>query len=201
MMKIKKKLKIIFSIIFALAVSFFLDKPIAQLMVLIKNPVLDVIMNWFSNEITVFIVLFIISAIFLYEEHKKRYIPVLFASFILGLIVSKIFKLVIARPRPYGLSYDTYGLGNYKMNLPDYSYPSSHATTAFSVLPLLDKELKHIKYFWIFFSSMIAISRIYLNQHYLSDVIAGIILGYLIGYYIFKLEEKHGMAKKIYQKI
>ena len=105
------------------------------------------------------------------------------------------------RPRPTGIEFMKIGLFDFSLSLPDYSFPSTHTTSAFSVLPVLDKQFRKLQFFWIFFSIMIAISRIYLNEHYLSDIVAGAILGYVIGYYLLKLEQKHGFAKKLFQKV
>ena len=195
----KKKIKLIAILALILLVSFFLDKYVAQLIQLIKHPILDVIMEWFSHEITVFVILVIISALFLYNEKKKRYIPVLFTSFFLGIILSKLFKFIFIRPRPQGIEYMKIGFLDFNLKLADYSFPSTHATSAFSVLPILDKQFRKLQFFWIFFSVMIALSRIYLNEHYLSDIVAGTMLGYAIGYFLLKLEQKYGFAKKFFR--
>ena len=55
----KKKIKLIAILALILLVSFFLDNYVAQLIQLIKHPFLDVIMEWFSHEITVFVILVI----------------------------------------------------------------------------------------------------------------------------------------------
>ena len=105
------------------------------------------------------------------------------------------------RPRPLGTIFHSIGFQNHAFEFPDYSFPSAHSSTAFSVLPILDKDFKKTHIFWVFFSVMIAISRIYLNEHYLSDIVAGSILGYVIGYYLLKLEKKHGFGKRFFQKV
>ncbi len=193
------KIKLIMMLALTFLISFFFDKPVAQFIQLIKHPFLDTIMKWFSHELTVFVILVIISALFLYNEKKKRYIPILFTSFFLSIALSKLFKFIFMRPRPQGVKLMKFGFLDYTLNLPDYSFPSTHATSAFSVLPILDKQFKKLQFFWIFFSVMVGISRIYLNEHYLSDVVAGTILGYATGYFILKLEKKYGFAKKFFQ--
>jgi len=38
-----------------------------------------------------------------------------------------------------------------------------------------------MKYLWVFLGVIVMLSRVYLGVHYLSDVIAGMLLGLLIG--------------------
>jgi len=68
-----------------------------------------------------------------------------------------------------------------------------HAAAAFSALPVLDLEFPKLKWFWLGFALLIALSRIYMGVHYFSDVVAGAFFGYLIGRFYF-LREK---GKKI----
>jgi undecaprenyl-diphosphatase len=187
------KAKIIIILALALFVSFFIDKPVAEFSQSIRTPFLDTVMLWFSSSITIAVVLIITSALFLIEERKKRYVPVLLVSFILGILISYVLKFIFMRGRP--------GLVGSPKNLEDYSFPSTHSTMAFSVIPVLGKEFSKVKIFWFLFSVMISLSRIYLNQHYLSDVMGGIILGYIIGYFTLRIEEKHGFAKKIFNHV
>lgn len=88
-----------------------------------------------------------------------------------------ILKLVVARPRPLG------GL----VTTEDLSFPSGHASVAvafygFLALVLLKQtSVPWIKYLIIGLTSsvvvLIGVSRLYLGVHYVSDVIAGYIVG------------------------
>ena len=46
-------------------------------------------------------------------------------------------------------------------------------------------------WFWIILAIVIAISRLYLGVHYMSDVIAGAVIGYAIGASIIYIKEKY----------
>ncbi|MEM4397564.1 MAG: phosphatase PAP2 family protein [Candidatus Woesearchaeota archaeon] len=187
------KHKEIYFFIVAVLFSFLFDDIISEFVLNFKFPILIKIMEWFSHEVTVFGVLLIISSLFLYEERKNNYIPLLFISFFLAFFGSFFLKFLIMRERPFGLDYLIINIFEFVLKIPNYGFPSTHAAMAFSVVPILDKEFKKLKLFWIFFAIMICISRIYLNQHYLSDVIFGSFLGYLSGYYTLKLGEKHNV--------
>ncbi|MEM2131431.1 MAG: phosphatase PAP2 family protein [Candidatus Woesearchaeota archaeon] len=187
------KNKEIYFLIIGILVSFLFDDTVSEFILTFKIPFLIKIMEWFSHEVTVFGILLIISSLFLYEERKNNYIPLLFLSFFLAFFSSFFLKFLILRQRPFGLDYMIINFFDFVLKIPNYGFPSSHAAMAFSVVPILDKEFKKLKLFWFLFAIMVCISRIYLNQHYLSDVVAGSFLGYLSGYYTLKLGEKHNV--------
>jgi len=83
----------------------------------------------------------------------------------------------------------------------NFSFPSFHAMIAFCTVPFLSKEFPKFKYVWIGFASLIALSRIYLGLHFLSDIIAGAIMGYLIGFGILEFEKEKKFFEKIWNKI
>jgi membrane-associated phospholipid phosphatase len=59
------------------------------------------------------------------------------------------------------------------------SFPSGHATTAFSVFCLLSILFKNkqMGYLWFVLALLAAYSRIYLSQHFFGDVYAGSLIG------------------------
>jgi len=179
----------------ALVFSFFFDDIVALSFHTVQNSFFDVVFSWTSNVFSVLIILFIITSLFLYEEKKREWIPFLWLSFLASIVIGYILKFMVARPRPFdflplsALNFET-----------AYSFPSMHAMVAFCALPILDKEFRQIKWFWIIFAALIAFSRIYIGVHYISDVIAGAIIGYLIGWLFMKLELKERFFRKWNQK-
>lgn len=62
------------------------------------------------------------------------------------------------------------------------SFPSGHATIAYAAAYILSfYHRKWAKWYYLF-AFLISLSRIYLGKHYPSDVVAGILLGCLIGF-------------------
>jgi len=152
---------------------------------MIKNPALDYIMGWFSNFASSLVILVIVASLFLWEEHKAKWMGPLGLSFGVSVLLCFIIKMIVRRARPFGLVQAIPILG-----LTDYSFPSSHSAAAFSVVPVLDKEYPPLKWFWIAFAAIVAISRVYLGVHYFSDIVFGSVLGFLVGIVFLRLEIK-----------
>ncbi|MEK6887243.1 MAG: phosphatase PAP2 family protein [Nanoarchaeota archaeon] len=66
------------------------------------------------------------------------------------------------------------------------SFPSGHSAIAavFTTLLHLHYGMITLTYLFVFISLMVGVSRISLKRHYLSDVVAGYVLGIIIGYLI-----------------
>jgi len=63
----------------------------------------------------------------------------------------------------------------------NFSFPSGHTGAAFTLFLLLTIFTRNKQYTWLFFflACMVAVSRVYLMQHFLIDVYAGALLGVL----------------------
>jgi len=169
-------------IIFILALIF--DSQIVSFFASIQVPFIVTVMKVFSFFGSWYVIPFVAIAIILFsrEKNKPKALIGAMTSLLLGIISAYIFKIIVARPRPLDLSVNFAAW--------DSSFPSSHAVAAFAILPCLDKRLQP---YWLAFAILISLSRIYLGVHYASDVIAGVILGYvmgLVGTKIFKLDNK-----------
>ncbi len=101
-----------------------------------------------------------------------------------GLITS-ILKSIVGRSRPYTNS----GKANYhpfNTQAAETSFPSGHATVSFAVSTVLANNTDNIflKILCYAASGWVDCSRIYHNDHWLSDVIAGSAIGYFVGNYV-----------------
>lgn len=112
---------------------------------------------------------------------RRRWAILIATAGIAGVTVAESLKLVIARPRPPGAELYAHDL--------DKSFPSGHATAGIYlyvclavILILLaksqDRSLLHGVGIALFvFGILIGVSRIVLGVHWLSDVVAGWLLG------------------------
>jgi len=189
-MKAKKQIIVSLIGVFVLIISFFFDKAAFSFVNLIKNQYLDYFFGAITHFGSVIIVLIIMTTLFLWEEHKREWIPVLWASFLTTFILVVLLKIIIARERPFDVVIISF------FGMMNYSFPSLHAASSFTAIATLDREFPMFKWFWILFAFIVGFSRIYLNVHYLSDVVAGALLGYIIGYFFVHFEEKFKLFKR-----
>ncbi len=179
-------------IIAALAVLVLLpfDIPIERFIISLQVPIIYGFMEWISYFTSILVVLLIMTSLFLWEERKRAWIPPLWISFISSLAVGFLLKVLIARPRPEGLV-----MLLPLTNLVDYSFPSGHTIAAFAALPVLLREYPSMKWFWISFAVLVGLSRLYLGVHYPSDVVAGALIGYVLGSLAVFLKVRYDFPK------
>lgn len=137
----------------------------------------------------------ILVAIFLvWWEGKNRYS--LYGLAIAGglsIAFSEILlKNIIHRSRPELILSFTYLVDSTET----FSFPSTHATMAFASSWILSYSHPRWKYALYLLAFLIAFSRIYLGKHFPSDVIAGGILGTVIGVTAEKILQQISKGKK-----
>ena len=125
-------------------------------------------------------------------ESKTVALDGLSASLISALVTSSI-KGVIGRARPNS------GLGphDFRPGQGDYSFPSGHATGAFTFASVI---AAHYDSIWVDgtaygIAGLVALARVRLDAHWASDVVAGGLIGGLIGHHLVnfnrELRAKH----------
>lgn len=133
---------------------------------------------------------------------KKNNLANLFLFGFLALIVSgflcDIIKIVLSRARPPELfSNGIYGFQFFKLSANMWSFPSGHATIISALMVAL--SLLYTRY-WVGFIVILIVvssSRVIINSHYPSDIIAGFYLGSVITIYIFNQFQKRDKLKLI----
>lgn len=181
-----KKLVFIYLVIACLlAFSIFFDEEISQFIVGLRMPFLNDFLIWISYGGTWFVVLFIMTSLFLWNEKKRKWIMPLWLSLGISAGLVYLLKIIVARERPY----EALGL-EMLVEKHGESFPSGHANAVFSTLGVLDKEFPKFKWFWFGFALLVAFSRVYLGLHYLSDVVVGGAIGFSIGLLVVHFWEK-----------
>jgi len=196
---------ILIGIILAL-ISFIYDSEIISFISSLRNFYLDYLFISIAFASQSIIIFFVLTSLFLWQEHKRKWIFPLWLTLALSTIISYIVKVLIHRPRPFQAGVvSVLGLGVYLMKNSfltwNFSFPSFQAMLVFSALPILDKEFPKFKYIWMIFACFVALSRVYFGLHYMSDVIAGAIIGYLLGALFVYIEGRYKLGEKIMNKM
>jgi len=140
----------------------------------------------FITKKYVWIPFFVILFFFAFKKFSKKQILIILIAgvIMLGLVLglTEIVKNVIVRDRPCNNSALD-GLFREVIHPKSYSFYSGHAATSVAVtayfISLLHKQFKLI-YVLILWSVMFMFSRLYFAAHYPSDILVGILVGFLI---------------------
>ena len=106
------------------------------------------------------------------------------AGLIVGVIIGNILlKNLIARERPCWINETVQML----ISTPqDYSFPSGHTLSSFVAATIIMHHDKRLGIAAYVFASIIAFSRLYLYVHFPTDILAGALLGIIIGLIVCK---------------
>lgn len=163
-----------------------IDEQVSHDALYIQGGVADMPMKWISllgtPPAVLLITISITILLFIYKMKKEIYF--LWSAILSNAIVTSLIKYFVARQRPYPRME----------NIHSYSFPSWHASTAMtlSIALMLIWASRDCKYRWwiLFWGIIVGCSRVYLNVHWCSDVLAGWGLGAfisaLLGYWILK---------------
>lgn len=143
--------------------------------------------------------------------YKQRFLFLLYINIFSGLI-SLISKMFFGRLRPWKLENGDTGYGFLIAQNPDFtlleninyqiemlmqnsthytSFPSGHTTTSMAVLTYMMILFPKYIYLWVSFTIVSLASRILANDHFVSDLIAGTLVGVISTLYIYsKMKEK-----------
>ncbi len=120
-----------------------------------------------TNSLPIWIVI-IILLIFFEEKIDKKFIIYFLVSIAISLLAVFVLKDIFRRARPSTLCGT------------DFSFPSGHATIAFASATILAEFDKKRKWGYFLVAVLIALSRIYLQCHFLLDIAGGSVMGFMI---------------------
>ncbi|MFA6136638.1 MAG: phosphatase PAP2 family protein [Sulfurimonas sp.] len=145
------------------------------------------------------------------ELFAQRFLFLLYINLFSG-VISLVLKNLFGRIRPWGLrdGGDTYGFllfQNFDMGFIEKmkyhfttladapttysSFPSGHTTTLFAAFTYLSILFPKYFYLWLSIATALACGRILDNDHFVSDIFAGIIVGTLSTMFIYsKMKDK-----------
>ena len=111
----------------------------------------------------------------------------LFWNILISGVLVQIFKHILARPRPV-LFFDSNqtSLDFFSFESQFHSFPSGHSATVFAFAFSMLLLFPRLKSFWLIFASIIALTRVIITAHFVSDIVAGAFVSYLVSIYLKK---------------
>lgn len=192
---------VLFSVLLACAVAIFLliyGKENSFLVInTYNNPEFDYVFEYWTylGHGLIWIPLFAYVLLF-----KKDYFFAVLAGLIICTILTQFLKQVVFpndhRPIVV-LANKVRSIPGYYMNR-EHSFPSGHTSTAFTMALLCAFIVK--RNFWVYFFPLIAFfvgySRVYLAQHFVTDVFAGMLVGIVSSYLALMIYEQYRRRKQ-----
>lgn len=175
-----------------------MELDLIRLIQMMRNPFFDKLF-YFITQLGDQLV-FIAVAVIIYWTIDKKFAHKFVFAFMLSAVINTGFKTLFKRIRPFyyqGISAEPAWLTS------GFSFPSGHAQasgvlgyTACYVSKSSGKKWLYLV--GIAIMILVPFSRLYLGQHFLSDVIVGVILALLIAHLSFKLVDVMGDDEHIY---
>jgi membrane-associated phospholipid phosphatase len=107
----------------------------------------------------------------------RLFVRLLIALALSGIICN-VLKIFFGRARPdMWFKHKLYGFYFFKLHASMWSFPSGHCTTAASFFVGLTIIYPRFKWLWLTLMLLVAISRVTLLHHYISDAMIGLWLG------------------------
>jgi membrane-associated phospholipid phosphatase len=162
------------AMLIVLATAFLLDVHVADWARQLRGPVLDGIVgviNPIGSGVTLLALCLVLVALARSRPRLREGAGVGVMAFITAGLIEYTLKYVVGRPRPAAAE---------PFNLELDSFPSGHATSVFAVATALASAYPALRWPLYGLATAIALGRVYLSRHYLSDVIAGAFIGFAI---------------------
>jgi undecaprenyl-diphosphatase len=126
-------------------------------------------------------------------ERPIRRVAAIFIIVGVAGLADDALKIVFGRARPnLWLAGDDSGFGFFRYSAKFASFPSGHTTTSFAAALVFGMLLPRYKPWFLLAAFLIGVSRIVLDVHYLSDTIAGALLGTAVAVLLGKWLERWG---------
>lgn len=116
----------------------------------------------------------LIGVVLLISKKTRRVGVVFLICLALAFVVNNlVIKPLVARPRPYTVIPELQNL----LTETSYAFPSGHTNASFAAAMMLTLVYGKKGAWSYVLAGLIAFSRVYIGVHYLSDVLAGMLVG------------------------
>lgn len=152
-----------------------------------STPIIDLffgIVTFFGHPLP-----WIVVAAWLFWLGKEKRSFMLMSLILVSSLIAGTLKILIGRVRPEGLLVLEDQRGTFSM-------PSGHATLAGTIYSYYEKKINlKTKYIAGILVFLVLVSRLYLGVHFVSDVFVGLLIGYILGKGMCRLEKKINKAQ------
>jgi undecaprenyl-diphosphatase len=124
-----------------------------------------------------------IAVLFSAASNRFRALEAAAAAIFAGIVIFHKVKRVFCRTRPRDIEPHCWA---HIITRDRFSFPSGHSTTAFALALSLGSFYPEIMPLLLLLAANVAISRIVVGMHFVSDVLAGSAMGALLGYVAFR---------------
>lgn len=187
------------------------DLSVFQWIQSIQNPALNAIFKVITTLGDSGIIFILLGLVLLCtKKYRKAGVAVIVALLVMEVGNNLVLKELFARPRPFNLEFDwwneVYKFPEIVSRPSSYSFPSGHTSSAFAATIAVLWYDRKIGIPATVFAFIMGFSRIYVQVHYCTDVLAGALvgivyalLGVLIAKYLFPIADK--MLDKIFSSL
>ncbi len=133
-------------------------------------------MVWFTTYGFVLALSLLLAWVFTLPANQKRWLVPLILALFSGFFLSHLVKYIFQNQRPYDI-FEIIPLVKERT----LSFPSTHATLAFCLFPLLHVLRPWVSWLWLIVAFLVSFSRVYVGVHLPQEVLVGAILGLFIG--------------------
>ncbi len=123
-----------------------------------------------------------------FKKYWKMVLEAVIAAVVTRFVIAEIIRAFYFRARPF-VSYQVNQLINY--NSLEASFPSGHACFYFALSTIIYFYNKKLGIAFYVFSLLIVFSRVFVGIHWPSDILAGAIIGIIMGLSLNILFRKH----------
>ena len=110
----------------------------------------------------------------------------------------EILKRLLGRARPeLLLEHQIYGFSFFATSNSYFSFPSGHACTAGAIFGSLCCFFPRLTLLFFVFSIIVSFTRVVLNEHFVSDIIAGVLMGFFISQFIYSRIYTNKLKKRV----
>lgn len=158
----------------------------------LQSPALRIFFEFMTNKKNFAIPGAIVGVIVLlaYKKHGLAFILTTIIAVIMNdILLHQVIKPLVGRTRPCHVVEILKHVSNCSGS---FSFPSNHAANAFVIASISGLYFKNKSLIMTLFALalIVALSRVYLGQHYPTDILAGAIFGSAVGFLGYRLNPK-----------